>query len=167
MVVSNAEELWIYLPQDKKAIKLKSITPARREIYEISSLMGLNIFEYLRKGFSFTVERGKKYEIVAQPKKERKYLSRIEVKVNPIRWIIRRAKVYDKNGKLLTSTEYKDYKLIDNIWFPRKIESKTYVDNLVSREKDTFHHLKINIPIKEEKFQFNLPRGVEMIEKKE
>ncbi|MDI6839989.1 MAG: outer membrane lipoprotein carrier protein LolA [bacterium] len=163
-IVLNDTLLWIYLPADKKALKVDyaTLSPLEKHLIGVGSFLGLNSIHGLEAAFEF--ESQDEYTIVAKPKNGAKVISKIVLNVDPQMSVILGAKIFDLKGVLVTSTKYENWKELDGIWFPQRVISNIYLSRKEIKEENNFKKVSINSRIGEECFNFIPPKSIEVVE---
>ena len=162
-IALNDTSLWIYLPAEKKAVKINytKLSPLEKRLIGVESFLGLNPLKGLEEGFEFWAQD--ESTVLVQPKGGGKFISKIILEIDPQRSIILGTKIFDTNGLLATSTQYEDWQEINGAWFPMRVISNIYSGEKEIREEDKFRNIIINNEVDESRFNFTPPEGVEII----
>ncbi|MDI6793712.1 MAG: DUF4292 domain-containing protein [bacterium] len=168
-IVSNGKTYWSYSPSQNKAVKanLKEMENLENPVLSPMKFLGINIFEELEEAFNFRVEDSdtNQFTLCATPKSGGKLISQVKVKIDPIRWVILSVQIFDKKNDLISQTSYEKFQLFDkSIWFPLEIKIESLVGKKKILKEDTsFHRVRLNMKIPEEKFNFTPPKGIEIL----
>jgi outer membrane lipoprotein-sorting protein len=168
IIVSNGKTYWLYSPLENKAIKfnLEKMKTLTNSMLSPVKFLGINIFEQLKEAFTFGIE-GRKDErliIYATPTTGGKLIGKVKIEIDPIKWLIYSFQIFDKKNTLISQTVYKRYHLFNkSIWFPLEIKIKSLVGKDIVEEDISFHRIKLNCPIPEEKFDFNPPKEAKIL----
>ena len=153
IIIINGTSCYGYSPEDNQAeqIDLTGINMAFSPV----KLLGIDILDELKEAFNLTVKKNeaKNITILASPKTGGRIIAQILIDVDPSRWVISSFNIMDKKGKLISQTLFKDYQQVSNIWFPLRIESKSLLEKQVITESISFHRLRLNPEIPDERFQ--------------
>jgi outer membrane lipoprotein-sorting protein len=168
IIVSDGKMLWSYFPSQDKAIKvdLKKMEDLENSMLSPRKILGIDIFEGLKETFDFRVEERKDDQITicATPKSEGRLLGEVKVKLDPIRWVTLSIQIFDKKDRLISRISYDKYQLFNkSIWFPLEIETESLIGREILKENISFHRVKLNPRIPEEKFNFTPPEGIEVL----
>ncbi|PIP40924.1 hypothetical protein COZ71_02575 [Candidatus Desantisbacteria bacterium CG_4_8_14_3_um_filter_40_12] len=165
IIIANGTSCWGYSPEDNSAEKI-DLTD-KNMIFSPLKLLGIDILDELKGAFDLTIKENEanargttsKIIILASPKTGGKVISQILIDIDTFRWIISSLKIMDRKGNLISQTLFEDYQQINNIWFPLRIKAKSLLGKQVINEEISFHRLKLNVEIPDERFNFVSSEG--------
>ncbi|MFH1860193.1 MAG: outer-membrane lipoprotein carrier protein LolA [bacterium] len=159
-IIANGTTCWGYSSEDNRAEKID--LTGKNMIFSPAKLLGIDILDELSSAFDLTIKENQAEEIVilASPRTGGKVIAKILIAVDPSRWVISSLKIMDKKGNLISQTLFENYQQINNVWFPLKIHAKSLLGKQVIIEDISFHRLKLNPEIPDERFDFVPPDGI-------
>ncbi len=168
IVCSNDSLCWVEKVEENVVLKfhIAKMNRFEKEALGIGGLLGLNVFDQLREGFSFSLFDTLEGNLVlsAKPKSKARLISQILVKVDPKRWVILAYEIFDLKGKLVSQTKYEDYALYgDSLLFPKRVKTKSIYGEKTLEETDSFSRLRLNQFISDDKFEFIPPKKAKII----
>ncbi len=168
IVCSNDSLCWVEKVAENIVLKfhIARMNKFEREALGIEGLIGLNVFDQFRDGFSFSLSDTLNGDLVvsAKPKSGGELISKILVKVDPKRWVILAYEIFDLKGNLISQTKYEDYSLYgDSLFFPNRITAKSIYNGVALEETDNFSRLRLNQLIPDKNFEFIPPKKAKII----
>lgn len=170
-IVSDGESLWVYIPKEGK-VYLTRLRPSgfggqARNLKEGTSKTDFD-FQDLRSAFSvagvinqsdvnkFLEKRGKEYILYLTKKRllEKVWIGRSD-------FLVTKIQRFDKDGSLALEVSFDEYQKINRIDFPEKVriynpQEKRILTLLIQK-------VRLNEDIKPKVFQFQAPKGIEVI----
>ncbi|MBU0630776.1 MAG: outer membrane lipoprotein-sorting protein [Candidatus Margulisbacteria bacterium] len=155
VTITNGDKMMVVNPetgqkvvQDLKKLREQSGMPGSSQQMDL---------EKAKQYFDFTVANkgvpGKAiYVISGTPRKENKFLSRMELYIDGERWIATRIMMYGSKGELVSQSDI-DYAMISGVWIPKK--NVSFVSTPAGRmdvEMD-FDNIKVNRGISDSVFK--------------
>ena len=160
-IVSDGESLWVYIPKEGKIY-------LSQDLKKRTSKADFN-FQDLRSAFSVA-------EVINQPdvnkfleKREKEYIIYLvkkrlleKVWIERSNFLVTKIERFDKDGSLTLEISFNEYQKINRIDFPEKVrihnpKEKKILTMLIQK-------VRLNEAIKPEVFQFEIPKGVEVID---
>lgn len=99
-----------------------------------------------------TSKKGDDYVITGIPKKENKFLGKMEFYVDPDKWVPVKILMYDARGKLMSQSVI-EYQKVADVWVPVKNASNITTPAGAMKVEMEFANIKINKGIKDEEFR--------------
>ena len=166
IIIANGTSCWSYSPEDNQVEKV-DLTGANM-IFSPIKLLGIDVLDELKNTFDLTIKENEAGNrdaatgivILASPKTGGKVISQIFIAVDPSCWTISSLKIMGKKGNLISQTLFENYQQVNNIWFPLRISAKSLIGKQVIIEDISFHRLKLNAEILDERFDFVPPEGM-------
>jgi outer membrane lipoprotein-sorting protein len=158
-IILNNSVLWLYYPSKKQAVKTSysEMPELDRKLSGIDILLSFNFITELKK--SFEIARQDSTHLIATPK-DNNNISKIIFEIDPQKNVILNEKTFDSTDKLIYDTDYKDWELVEGMWFPQDIVSEFHLDGKDIKEKVRFSEIFINYEIADKQFKFVAPKGV-------
>lgn len=168
IVCSNDSICWVDNMEENVVLKfhIARMNRFEREALGIEGLLGLNVFDQLREGFSFSLFDTLNGDLVvsAKPKSGGELISKILIKVDTKRWVILAYEIFDLEGNLVSQTKYEDYTLYgDSLFFPNRITAKSIYNGVALEETDSFSRVRLNRSIPDDNFEFIPPKNAKII----
>lgn len=164
-MIFNGKTCWIYASDQAKAIKA-DLKEMKNSMLSFDALLGIDIFKDLEKGFNLKVEsqNNNQVTISARPKSAGRLISYMKVEIDPERWVISSARIFDKKNNLISQTEYQKYQLLNgSVWFPLEVKTSSLMGKMSLKEETSFHRIELNQEVAEERFNFTPPEGVDVL----
>ncbi|OGC12061.1 hypothetical protein A3K48_06265 [candidate division WOR-1 bacterium RIFOXYA12_FULL_52_29] len=155
ITVTNGDKMMVVNPetgqkvvQDLKKLREQSGLPGSSQQMDL---------EKAKQYFEFTVANqgvpGKAiYVISGSPKKENKFLSRMELYIDGQRWIATKILMYGSKGELVSQSDI-EYAIVGGVWVPKK--NVSFVSTPAGRMdvEMTFDNIKVNRGISDSVFK--------------
>ncbi|KAF0133357.1 MAG: hypothetical protein FD145_1318 [Candidatus Saganbacteria bacterium] len=101
-------------------------------------------FQKAKEYFNFSVKKeGDKYLITGKTKKENKLIGKMEILINPDKWLPEKIKAYNPQNKLISETDM-EYEKISNCWVMVKSKSSVTMPNGSMKMDMEYKNVKIN-----------------------
>ncbi len=168
IVCSNDSLCWVDNVEENVVLKfhIARMNRFEREALGIEGLIGLNVFDQLREGFSFSLFDTLNGDLVvsAKPKSGGELISKILIKIDPKKWVILAYEIFDLEGNLVSQTKYEDYSLYgDSLLFPNRVLTRSIYQGEILEETDNFSRVRLNQPIPDKNFEFIPPKKAKII----
>jgi outer membrane lipoprotein-sorting protein len=168
-IILNDTVVWVYWPSAKKVMKknYNELSEMERKLMDIETIMGINPVQGFEETFDF--EAKDESTIVGKTKGDPEIISKVEISVDPNRNIILGVKIFNTQEELISFTKCIGWEKINDVWFPQKMSSETYIQGRGNtskciREETQFSHIKINQEISESVFEFKPSKEIKIIE---
>ncbi|MDO9575905.1 MAG: outer membrane lipoprotein carrier protein LolA [bacterium] len=161
-IVLSDSLLWIYLPDEKTAIKIdyRKLSQMEKSLLGLDSFLGINPIEGFEDKFDFELENNK---IVAIPP-QGTFISKLVIEVDTTKMVVQELDIFDVKGKLYSKTVYGDFKDHANVWFPHHIITEIFPARI--KEETVFKGISINEDVDSLYFNFIPYEGIKVIERR-
>ncbi len=166
-LIYKGKSIVIYYPDKNNAIFIKGSSPAILPFFH--SILGLVDDNINLDKLHYTIIKSEKIKdtlkITWQPPKEiRGGIGNYRISFTNDR--ISCIENFDNKGKIISKTNYKDYKKIDNKYFPTNSKTYTYINKRIDSEENSFYNIAINkeIPIEIKNFKIPADSKIQEIE---
>lgn len=154
--------LWIYIPEEKIAIKIDytNLSQMEKSLLGLGSFLGVNPIEGFEDKFDFEL-RGNR--IIGIPVRGA-FISKVVIKVDTTMMVIQELNIFDANNILYSKTLYRDFRNYADVWFPYHIVTEILPTGI--KEGTIFKDISINEDMDPRCFDFIPQEGIEVIERR-
>ena len=168
-LISNGSVVWLYDKEAQEVIEVP-ITPLEGfppALVEATTMFNFNPFPDMENGYSCRrIDDYEQHRIVAcQPIGDGSgAISRVLVKVDPLRWLVVAVELFDPDGALFSQTRYENIvEAGDAQWFPLRSETRLIADGQQVVEVVEYTRVRINDIPEDAFFEFQVPEGTRRI----